>query len=309
MGKTSIDFFQKGKGFSYLTKVYGLNDDQIGMIRSKVYVFDRRDEDIEIVWPTGMVTNKMTVHQKQHFEIADDAVKTFFSVTGIKPDVFDLSTLRFHCVYLSPTIDEGKSIHEQGLLKLVELLEKPSPLSRFLKDRGIIIKPAEKSIEIYGVKRSIDQTDIAIKLYSTNSEIEAFIAGDIATLDDYSCIGSSPEILREISRFVYEDEHKLIQEWESLKQSLLYVSFDVAFDECAMIAGMARYNTLDNFKWISPFLSKQYEYGEEPANVWENYWFIDKCLENSCPDVILDRDYIALKPDMFIGPERIMISV
>lgn len=36
-------------------------------------------------------------------------------------------------------------------------------------------------------------------------------------------------------RFVSGDEHVLIKDWAAQKKKLLYVSFNVSFDECANI--------------------------------------------------------------------------
>ena len=313
-----IDFFRKDQGLTYLRDVYHLNDEQTESIRSRAYYFDHQEpmtqEEIEhwlslfrLLDENAEVHDWMT-NPKSGYEMVDDAVEMFLRETEIHPDTFDLSQLRFRCIHVSPSIDGGESIKDKGLLKLTDLLGGPSPLSNFLYSHGIVIQPSERKILVEGKEYSLDKTDIAIKLYSTNSEIEAFIAGEIGTLKDYSCIEDAPEILREISRFVYGNEDVLINEWAAQKKKLLYVSFDVSFDECSNITGMAQLNDPDNLKRMMPFCSKRYEYELEPRAIWQNYWFIYQCLRNSCPDKELERDYMAVKADVSIGPERITVN-
>lgn len=310
-----IDLFKKGHGLCYLRDVYHLNDEQIESIRSKVYYFKQRNpmtqEEIEQLlsflqqFDENIEVQDWMVKPQSEYEMVDDAMEIFLRETGIYPDIFDLSHLRFRCIHVSSSIDDGKSIKDKGLLKLTDLLSEPSPLSSFLYSHGIVIQPEKRVILIKGKEQSLDKTEIAIKLYSTNSAIEAFIAGEIDTLKNYSCIEDAPECLREISRFVYGDEDVLINDWALKKKKLLYTSFEVSFDECANITGMTRLNTPDNFKRLMPFCRKRYVYEQEPWNIWQNCWFIDQCLWNSCPDKELERDYMMVKTNVSIGPKRI----
>ena len=238
------------------------------------------------------------------WQVIDDPVDRFIRATGVRLDDRDLSTLRFHCIHVSATIDGGESIRKYGLRKLTDLLVTDSPIRRFLIEYGIEVNPSERWYSRNGERHSVDGTMLEVKLYHTKSEIEAFIAGDM--LKDYSCIEDNPEFLRELSPLVGVD---LENEWEKRKNVLLYVHFDVSFDECANITDIHRAHFPDVFEKLLPTLSKKYNYGEEPENVWRNYWFINACIENSCPEARIDRSPMAVKEDVMIGPERIQIEV
>ena len=236
------------------------------------------------------------------WQVNDNAVEKFLDLTGVKLDESYLSGLRFRCIHVSPAIDGGESIKTFGLRKLTDLLATKSPIKDFLAEYGIEVNPSGKWYSINGKKYPISGTMLEVKLFSTNSEIEAFIAGDLKTLKDYSCIEYNPEFLRELSPLCGID---LQTKWEKRKTSLLYVGFDVSFDECANITDMHTPNTPDNYQRLQPYLCKDYKYGEEPISIWRNYWFINACIENSCPDIRIERSTMAVKEDVLIDSTRI----
>ena len=307
-----IDFFSKDKGLQYLQAVYHLSD--IQAIRNKVYC-ERNASEVDAeplasmfgwIGDTKSIKTAMSCSTHPQYILADDAIEIFLRETGIQPDTFDLSDLHFRCIHLASTIDGGKSIKEKGLLKLVDLLAKPSPLSSFLLDYDIVIKPEEKIMIVNGERQCLENTDISIKLYSTNSAIEAFIAGEIGTLQEYSCISDAPEVLREISAFVYGNYY-LIEEWRKKKNKLVHVIFDVSFEECANIGDMSFIRTPDHFEMLLPFCKKRYEFSNAPESLWQNFWFIHQCLKNACPGMKIDQSMIVLKPDVKLGSERIRV--
>ena len=312
-----INLFEKGKGLEYLQTVYSLLDQQVYDLKDSLYFYseprqiteDIADNEIESMWSWLPNEEKQEIKKSimmstwPKWQIVDDAVERFIKVTEIKLDDRDLSELLFRCIHVSPVIDGGESIKRSGLRKLTELFENESPIRSFLAEYGIVINPSQRWYSINGERHSIDGTMLEVKLYHTKSEIEAFIAGDIETLKDYSCIETNPEFLRELSPLAGID---LDEEWSKRKNALIYVSFDISFDECANITEIHCPNTPDVFDRLLPYLSKRYNYGEEPVNVWRNYWFINACIENSCPEVRIDRSTMAVREDVTIGPDRLV---
>lgn len=312
-----INFFEKWRGLEYLQAVYSLSDKVISKIKELCYVHCEEESITEdIVDNVAAMFSWLSSTEKEalkkgivfgtqsQWQVANFAVELFLSISNIKLDDLDLSDLHFKCIHVSSSIDNGEAIRKHGLRKLTDLLENQSPVSDFLAEYGISVKPSERRISIMGKKLFLAGTDLEVKLYSTNSEIEAFIAGEIETLKDYSCIESNPEFLRELSALCNTD---LEAKWSERKNALLYVCFDVSFDEISNITEMACLNSPDNYSRILPYLHTKYEYGAEPIEIWRNYWFINTCLYNSCPDLRIDRSTMAVKKNIILSPERITI--
>ncbi len=313
-----INLFVKEKGLEYLQAVYHLSDQQICDLRESLYNHTKQEKiseeeankQIEMMWnwlpeeEKQKIKNSLISSSWPEWQIVDDALERFLVMTGIKLDEHDLSDLCFQCIHVSPAIDGGESIKKSGVRKLTDLVDNESPIKTFLADYGIEINAAQRWYSVNGQRFSIKGSKLEIKLYSTKSEIEAFIAGELETLKDYSCLEYNPEFLRELSSLVGID---LQAEWKKKKNSLLYVGFDVSFNECANITDMSCLNTPDNYERILPYLNGTYPYGEEPTKIWQNHWFIKACIENGCPEKHIDRSPMAVKEDVELGPERIII--
>lgn len=316
-----IDLFIKNQGFNYLKDVYCINNDIIEELQKCLYTYcdpapmmneEEADAFIRNCCFTECEEEKQRIKQNlirkhpAYWQPVENAIEIFLEKTNIKLDSSDLSTLRFHCIHVSPSIDGGESIKKYGLLKLNELLEIESPISTFLKEYGIIIKPSEKWYSIKGKKHSVVGTGLAIKLYSFNNEIEAHIAGETKELKDYSCIEENPEFLRELSPLCGID---LQAKWAERKNALLYVSFNLSFDECANITHMSCMQEPDNYERFKPFIKGVYDFGNEPISIWRNLWLIDACIDNSCPGKSIELSPMAVNADVRLDSSRIDVML
>ena len=311
-----INLFDKGKGLEYLKNVYHLSDQEVNKVKESLYEYCEPEQMSEESADAIMESmfSWLSDEEKQstkegimapvlpHWQVVDFPVEKFLEITHVKLDDSPLSDLRFYCIHVSPAIDGGESIKQNGLRKLTDLLEVKSPIKSFLAEYGIEVSPSERWYSIHGKKYSITGTELEIKLFYTNSEIEAFIAGDYENLKDYSCIESNPEFLRELSPLCGID---LQTEWEKRKNALLYVSFDVSFDECSNITEMSEIQCQERYQSLLPFLNQSYEYGKEPISIWRNYWFIYACINNSCPGAWVARSPMAVKESVVLDSRRI----
>ena len=315
-----INLFDKGKGLDYLQDIYSLTNKQIESIKRKIYKEQKYEpiseitlqsisQCIRLICDDEQENEKVIQYWRGHhpptWEIADDAIEIFLQETGIYLDDYQLDDILLHCIHVSSAIDGGESIKKYGLRRLLELLETPSPIRDFLLKRGIEIKVNGHIILIQGKEHSLEHTALEQKLYP-NCEVEACIAGELETVKEYSCVQDNPEFLREIE---YISGIELQNEWKAQKNSLLYVSFDISFDECSNITDMCKLENVCNFERIIPFLRDKYQFGKEPKHIWRNFWLIDACIENCCPGRIVDRSPMAVKNNIVLGPERIKVGL
>lgn len=159
--------------------------------------------------------------------------------------------------HLTTLPDEGSALKQYGLLNLKDVLEKDTPLNRFLREKGIKfdidkkkIKIQEKDIDLFRCNNdckpcSIGKSNcsqfspeyrsaidrIYIKLYFDKSEIEVFLCGKDDELEKYSCITRYPEFLSNIDKLLraMQTSITLSREWAELRDGQFYV---VEFDVC-----------------------------------------------------------------------------
>lgn len=315
-----IDLFKKGEGLNYLRYVYNLSNEHIDELSKLLYIYEddnrmsRKDAHnyIDTYWSwldkkdKKRMLRSLRIRNGSKWETVEDALEIFLNITGIKLDENDLSSLRFHCIHISPSIDKGESIRKKGLLTLEELLETDSPIKEFLENYGVIVCPSDRYCIINGEKIPIEGTMLGIKLYD-DSEIQALMAGELKTLwRDYSCLEYNPEFLRELSPFCNTDLEK---KWAKRRNALLYVKFDVSFEECSNISEMYIRKDTDQYERIKKYLTKEYEYGKEPQSIWRNLWFINACIDNSCPRKTIEHIHVAVKDEVKLGADRVDVEI
>lgn len=330
MHEMVIDLFNKGDGLSCLKKIYQLDDKQLQNIEDRVFEYDtppKTQEEIDEFIATiaslpGETEESARTTAAHLFDRnrmkrwpVDDCVKVFLEETGIKPNIYDVSEVKVRCKHVTAQIDGGESMRMYGLLKLTDMLEEDTPLSRFLKENGIAVNPSEYILTVGNETIMIPERSngnqigvLSSKLYYDKGEIEVFISGEDERIVDYSCVKRCPEILQTLDTFIGGYDCTRLQEaWEDRKTDLMIVQFDLGLDELIIHSMPNRMNDMEKYWELEEFLSKEYEREKIPDRFWQNYWIILNCLDNATTYFDRQELYAAVKPNVLIDPERITL--
>lgn len=188
-----------------------------------------------------------------------DFVKKF----NLPVDKIDTTNVFITAKHITTLFDKDSTLKKYGLLNLKDVLEKDTPLRRFLEKRGIKFDVNRKKIEISEMeldlfrcnndckpcsfnrnkcvqfspeyRKAIDLIDI--KLYTDKAETEVFLCGKDDELEKYPFITRHPEILNNIDNLLTAMQMplNLSRQWAELQIAQYYIlEFDVSIEalEC-----------------------------------------------------------------------------
>lgn len=238
-----------------------------------------------------------------------DFVKEF----NLSVDKIESTNVFITAKHLTTLPDKGLALQKYGLLNLYEVLEKDTPLKRFLRDKGIEfdiakkqIKIQEKNLDLFYCngdckscsisKKDCDQFSteykkairhIYIKLYLDKSETEVFLCGKDDELEKYSCVSRHPEFLRNIDKLLAELKlsPNLSKEWTSLNDGQYYIlEFDIGIRFLEYIpdyiyAEKPSYDMYENFFNLVGYTENQFISGGVPDNFYHNVFLVENSLE------------------------------
>lgn len=207
------------------------------------------------------------------------------------------------CRHATTTYDGLNYLRKYGLVNLKIMLERKTPLSRFLKENAISIDVDKKVLECNGIHHKILSREekcknclfkeyhcksflnqnlpdyksceyrdklnfLYLKLYYDKCEIEAFIDGTISDIYDYDSIRYSPEILNTIENITfYYDKTKgnLQDKWRHIPNNKYYIlEFKVSINDFEFISSKKMYESyLDIHDIANKFEYDEYDFDED----------------------------------------------
>jgi hypothetical protein len=189
-----------------------------------------------------------------------DFIKNF----NLPVDKIDTANVFITAKHITTLSDKGASLKKYGLLNLKDMLEKDTPLSQFLKKKGIKFDVDGKKIIIsemelnlfrcnndckpcsFNRKRCIQFSPeykkainlIYIKLYSDKAETEVFLCGKDDEIENYTFIKRYPEFLNNLDNLLTAMQKPLClsRQWSELQNAQYYIlEFDVSIEALELI--------------------------------------------------------------------------
>ncbi len=271
----------------------------------------------------------------QRYFMYFDFVKQF----NLSVDKIDTANVFITAKHLTTQPDKGLALKKYGLLNLKDVLEKDTPLNRFLSEKGIEFNVNNKKIRILEMdldlfrcnhdckscnidknkcvkfspeyREAIDR--IYIKLYSDKSETEVFLCGKDDELEKYSCITRHPEILYNIDKLLVAMQMQLTisTEWQELQNGKYYaLEFDVGIRSLEYIPQCIYEEepSYDMFERYFDFLG--YTENHFIANAIPDDFYYNVFLVKNSLDVFWGqgKEYGQLFPSTTIRPSDLRIS-
>lgn len=246
-------------------------------------------------------------------------VVTFCKKTGIKLDKEYLPN-EFKIVgkIVSTSIDENECLKSRGLLPIDILLSSETPISKYLKEKGIVINTSRKEFilngNIFNIPSNIEECDwcslgkkeceyenikyknmfcpyleavqgLTTKLFLDNSEIEMFLYGSRKTMLEYSQVRYYPEILFTINSFCsdyFNINLELPNGWKKLNPRTYIFTITVNYKDLSFKSDFINdgVDASDLIWELRDCCNEYYEIPEfAPACFWDNVWFIKTCIK------------------------------
>jgi len=167
----------------------------------------------------------------------------FITEFGIQLEIISTENVVVKAKHITTQPEGEKSIKKYGLLSLIDVIQKETPLKKFLDDCDIHIDLEKKRIFLSDkvihlvsgddhpshVNQSLRYAEYVNRIYQTlyfdNGEIEFFLGGKDEDIFRYSTVTRHPEILEKLNSLSNELglSLDLVNKWKLLQNDCFYV--------------------------------------------------------------------------------------